>query len=255
MLVYTKDNLIDNNNQLQWHHNEHDCVSNYQRLDCLLNRLFRHRSNKTSKLCVTGLYEGNSPVTGEFPAQRASNAEKASIWWRYHQFAKFNFQRLPSMVRISHFLFCIIRDHDNVIKWKHFRRCWSFVQEIHRWPVNSPHKGQWRGALMFSLICAWINGWVNHHEAGDLRRHRAHYDVIVMILQSNNRIKMNISFQDHWSIHDPFNTMTSIRCQLLDCWIYVNSGIGQYVMIQMVGDIKVLATHGSPDCQIITLTP
>ena len=45
---------------------------------------------------------------------------------------------------------------------------------------NSPHKGQWRGALMFSLICAWINGWINNHEAGDLGRHRAHYDFIVM---------------------------------------------------------------------------
>ena len=47
-------------------------------------------------------------------------------------------------------------------------------------PVNSPHKGQWRGALMFSLVCAWINDWVNHHKTGDLRRHRANYDVIVM---------------------------------------------------------------------------
>ena len=48
-------------------------------------------------------------------------------------------------------------------------------------PVKSPHKGQWRGTLMFSLICVWINGWVNNREAGDLRRHRAHYDVTVMI--------------------------------------------------------------------------
>ena len=47
--------------------------------------------------------------------------------------------------------------------------------------MNSPHKGQWRGALMFSLICVWINGWVNNREAGDLRRHRTHYDVIVML--------------------------------------------------------------------------
>ena len=46
---------------------------------------------------------------------------------------------------------------------------------------NSPHKGQWRRALMFSFICAWINGWVNNREAGDLRRHRAHYDVIIML--------------------------------------------------------------------------
>ena len=66
------------------------------------------------------------------------------------------------------------------IKWKHFPRYWPFVWGIHRSPVNSPHKGQWRGALMFSLICARINGWVNTREAGDLRRHRAHCDVTVM---------------------------------------------------------------------------
>ena len=54
------------------------------------------------------------------------------------------------------------------------------MRGIHRWPVNSPQKGQWRGALMFSLICAWINVWVNNREAGDLRRRRAHYEVIIM---------------------------------------------------------------------------
>ena len=62
--------------------------------------------------------------------------------------------------------------HDDVIKWKHFPRYWPFVRWIHQWPVNSLHKGQWRGALMFSLICICINGWVNNREAGDLRRHR-----------------------------------------------------------------------------------
>ena len=72
------------------------------------------------------------------------------------------------------------RNHDDVMKWKHFPRYWPFVRGIHRSPVNSPHKDQWRAALMFSLICIWINGWVNYREAGDLRRHRAHYDVIVM---------------------------------------------------------------------------
>ena len=71
--------------------------------------------------------------------------------------------------------------HDDVIKWKHFPRHWPFVRGIHRSPVDSPHKGQWRGALMFSLICAQINGSVNN---GDLRRYRAHHDVIVMHLQS-----------------------------------------------------------------------
>ena len=70
--------------------------------------------------------------------------------------------------------------------WRHqmetFPRYWPFVRGIHRSPVNSPHKGQWRGALMFSLICVWINGWVKNGEAGDLRRYRAHYDVTVMSL-------------------------------------------------------------------------
>ena len=59
--------------------------------------------------------------------------------------------------------------HGDVIKWKHFPRYWPFA-----------HKGQWRGALMFSLICAWANVWVNNRDTGDLRRHHAHYDVIAM---------------------------------------------------------------------------
>ena len=74
---------------LLWRHNEHDSVSNYQPHSCLLNRLFRRRSKKTSKPCVTGLCVGNSPGTGEFPAQRASNAENVSIWWRHHVNATF----------------------------------------------------------------------------------------------------------------------------------------------------------------------
>ena len=68
---------------LQWRHNEHDDVSNHRCLECLLKRLFRW-SKKTSKLRVTGLCEGYSPVTGEFRAQRASNEENISIWWRHH---------------------------------------------------------------------------------------------------------------------------------------------------------------------------
>ena len=70
--------------------------------------------------------------------------------------------------------------HDDVIKWKHLPRHWPFVRGNHRSPVTSPHKGQWRGALMFSLICVWINGCVNNREAGDLRRYRPHYDAIVI---------------------------------------------------------------------------
>ena len=68
----------------QWRHNGCDRVSNHQPHDCLLDRLFGGRSKKISKLRVTGLCVGNSPVIGEFPAQRASNAEDVSIWWRHH---------------------------------------------------------------------------------------------------------------------------------------------------------------------------
>ena len=67
--------------------------------------------------------------------------------------------------------------HDDVIKWKHFPRYWSFVRGIRR----SPHKGQYRGALMFSLICDWSRDWGNNRDPGDERRHRADYDVTVML--------------------------------------------------------------------------
>ena len=70
--------------------------------------------------------------------------------------------------------------HVDVIKWKHFLRNWPFVGGIHWSPVNSQHKGQWCGALMFSLIFVWINDWVNNLEAGEWRRRRGHYDVTVI---------------------------------------------------------------------------
>ena len=82
--------------------------------------------------------------------------------------------------------------HDDVIKWKPFPRNWSFVRGIHRSPVNSPHKGQWRGALIFSLISAWVN----NREAGDLRRHSA---PIMMSLQ--------------WSKTNLFDMSGSVSCQ------------------------------------------
>ena len=91
-----------------------------------------------------------------------------------------------TLQKLSHPSIMYLRDstmllvHNDVIKWKHFPRHWTFVREIHRSPVNSPYKGQWRGALMFSLICAWTNGSASNRDVGDLRRHRAHYDVNVM---------------------------------------------------------------------------
>ena len=99
----------------------------------------------------------------------------------------------------NHDRFCI---RDDVIKWKPFPRCWPFVRGIHRSPVNSPHEGQWRGALMFSFIYAWINGWVNNREACYLRRHCAHYDTTVMLPEVEKaKIEKTMSIWWHeWSI-------------------------------------------------------
>ena len=72
-----------------------------------------------------------------------------------------------------------------------FPRNWLFVREIHRSPVNFPHKGQWRGALMFSLIYASINDWVNNREAGDLKHQHGHYDVIVMHIYWHSSLSIN----------------------------------------------------------------
>ena len=128
---------------------------------------------------------GNSPASGEFPAQRPVTrsfgvffdlclnkrlSKQSWGWW---------FQTLSRPL------------------WRHrnalhdvFKGAAQFMCTVYallrvavicyRSPVNSPHNGQWRGALMFTLICARINGWVNNHEVGNSRRHRAHYDVIVM---------------------------------------------------------------------------
>ena len=70
--------------------------------------------------------------------------------------------------------------HDDVIKWKHFPRHWPFVRGIRRSPVDSPHKGQWRGALVFSLMGTWTKDWTNSLDVGDLRRQGAHCDVTLM---------------------------------------------------------------------------
>ena len=106
--------------------------------------------------------------------------------------------------------------HDDVIKWKHFPRYWPFVWGIHRSPVNSPHKGQWRGALMFSLICAWINRCVNNREAGDLRCYRAYHDVIVMassLIEAEGHICAYVN--QHW--YGTENGVSPIRSLIHGC--------------------------------------
>ena len=100
---------------------------------------------------------------------------------KYNYLLSRKFVQKCHLKNVSHFVQASFEwIHDDVIKWKHFPLYWPFVRGIHQSPVNSLHKGQWRGALMFSLICVWINGSVNNREAGDLRRYRTHYDVIVM---------------------------------------------------------------------------
>ena len=103
--------------------------------------------------------------------------------------------------------------HDDVIKWKHLKRYWPFVRWIHRSPVNSPHKGQWRGALLFSLICTRINGWVNNDEAGDLRRHSAHYDVTVIHFSNASPVCIQVPVQYALSYY-----RLNIYCQRIDTW-------------------------------------
>ena len=82
-----------------------------------------------------------------------------------------------------------------------FPRYWPFARGIQRSPLNSPHKAQWCGALMFSVICAWINRWVNNRKAGDLRCHYAHYDVTVMFISivfNNIRVTLAYVFEHVW---------------------------------------------------------
>ena len=76
----------------------------------------------------------------------------------------------------------------------YFPRYWPFGRGNHRSPVNSAHKGQWLGPLMLSLIYTWINGWVNNRDAGDSRRHRAHYDVTIMTIRHSAKWQQVAAF-------------------------------------------------------------
>ena len=97
--------------------------------------------------------------------------------------------------------------HDDVIKCKQFRCHWALVRGIHRSPVNSPLKGQCRGAVIFSLIHAWINGCVNNRDPSDLRRHRDHYDVTVILLSCAGSVSedlhdyRSVFFKLNWDIY------------------------------------------------------
>ena len=107
-----------------------------------------------------------------------------------------------------------VGSHDDVIKWKTFLRYWSYVRGIHRSPANFPHKGQWRGVLMFSLICAWINTWVNNRDAGDSRWHHAHHDVVVMISGPNAGVAQREYWEWRLTFSFRYNVVLATLCKL-----------------------------------------
>ena len=158
---------------LQWRHNERDSVSNHQPHDCLLNRLFRRRSKKTSKLRVTGLCAGNSPGTGEFPAQMASYAENVSIWWRHHELCQYHDCRWHgTLCRQSSAAMVLCRPNKCVL---------VFQGEGFQLPV--PHQGLYSLTRLILVLCQAnerrrykvtppLIGWAQTYDQSWLRWHR-----------------------------------------------------------------------------------
>ena len=128
------------------------------------------------------------------PKRRHAHKGTQRRWWN-SGFNNFTIKQyvLPDTINADHQL------HDDVIKWKDFPRYWPFVQGINRSPVNSPHKGQWRGAVMF-LIYTWTHGWSNNRDAGGLRRYHAHHDITVMSINWSCTIvtKHDIALNRAW---------------------------------------------------------
>ena len=146
--------------KIQWRHNERGGFPNYRLLGCLLNRLFRSRSRKISKLLVTGPGEGNSSMTGEFPAQRASNAERVSVGWRHHGCkSEYHFQGYRMYISID------IMPYD-VYVW---------LTEIKS--ANFPHYPQIYVTLKLSLLGRGDQFWLHdQHELMAKVDEKNHYD-------------------------------------------------------------------------------
>ena len=146
---------------LRWRHNDHAGVSNHQPHGCLLNRLFRRKSKKTSKLRVTGLCAGNSisRTNGQLrgkcfhlmTSSWGGNGLKIAEWDLGISWSVVFQMSIPAQ--------------NNALAWcRHQMETFSVLLALcegnHRWPVDSPDRGQWRAALVFSIICAWISGGI-----------------------------------------------------------------------------------------------
>ena len=129
---------------LRWHHNGCDGVSNHQPHDCLLNQLFRRSSKKTSKLRVTGLCVGNSPGTGEFPAQMTSNAENVSISWRHHALSVCRSHLVITIITIGPVILAYFSQNAGALHLFcfHFRQAWLLLILIGIWE-SGDHSGLW----------------------------------------------------------------------------------------------------------------
>ena len=148
-------------NALQWHHNGCDGVSNHQPHDCLLNRSFRHTLKKTSKLRVTGLCAWNSLVTGEFPAQMASNVQNVFIWWRHHGLTRWMWNK-----KEVHGL-----DTGSTI--------WPLPSIIWPWPWLSPRTLTlfFKLTITMTFVWPWWGGWMYRIVTGWLKMLACHWHI------------------------------------------------------------------------------
>ena len=150
----------------------------------------------------------------------------------------------------------ISQNHDDVIKTKDLPCYWPFVSRIHRSPVASPYRGEWRGTLIFSLICAWTNGCANNRDAGDLRRHRAHYDVTVMV--NTNSLYRWIDNDVYWKYITLYKQMTIMKLttmiMMIIMWgLYIYNVISDmYIWCSKCQNVAHLNSWSSIATQIFT---
>ena len=152
-------------------------------------------------------------------------------WWNCRALYKISKRLVSNEYPLLHIP---VSCHDDVIKWKHFPRCWPFVRGIRRSPMNSPLKGQWRGTLMSSLIYVWINGWVNNREADDLRCHHAHYDVTVMVSTHRRSHHRTKAFLHCYTIKDATRFKVLIFFIYSQNWPVVLYIVIIYIIIQII---------------------